>query len=94
MVSRGRLLLTVGGTGGVRAGVIGDRTQPCLAPDRGERFEALVTAGSLGLAQSSVAHGVEAEVTWSGATLAKYKTGVAGLWLELEPGAVLYALHL
>ena len=70
------------------------RSPALLLPDRAERFEALVDAGSLGLAQSSVAHGVEAEVTWAGATLGKYKTGVAGLWLELEPGAVLYALHL
>jgi hypothetical protein len=76
VVSTGRLLLTVGGTGGVRVGVIGDQT--------------------LSLEQSSVlANVTEAEVTWAGGgSFAKYKTGAAGLWLELEPGAILYALHM
>ena len=76
IVSTGRLLLTVGGTGGVRVGVIGDQR--------------------LGLEQSSViANATESEVRWrGGGSFAKYRTGAAGLRLELEPGAILYAIHM
>jgi hypothetical protein len=75
-VRTGQLLLTVGGPGGARAGVVGDQ--------------------ALGVANSSVAKGgAEVLVTWAGgADLMPYKFGAVGLLVELEPGAVLYAIHM
>ena len=59
---------------------------------------------------SVIVNATEVEVTWAAGTsidddrptaavdasagLAKYKTGPVGVWMELEPGAVLYAFHM